>query len=624
MALTIFEFELPDGTVLEIEADESKQAEATAKAKEYIAAQQTTPAPQPTPQPELTPAQKLTDIARSGAKGAVTSLIGLASLPSMAQQGVASLMEKMGATRPTYGLRTAPTYEQLTGLVEQIPGAEAVTQYQPQTRKGRFAESVAEFTTPPLGLAPIRALKVGGATGTVQQFQEELGIEGPASIPLTLLTGGISTYATDPNRAVKLAAEALKGVPQEKIDLAKTVEAYAESKGVKLTAPELIQSDILTKLGESVYNSPEGGRIMYEYIKNRPQQMQAMAENLFDNHIAKNPEQLKKVLKNANVSAKEAVSEARTERTLESQQAGYKIADDDFLDTSQVKNILDDISEQIQLSAKGATKEKLISFRNRFIKKEIKPKDETVNILDQYGKPIGMKATETKIIPERSIRKISEIYRETRDAIADSTAGTAKEADALTKNQIKKLKPILNKIDEFLKTNENYLAGTEKYKQLTNTIVEPTLESIEPFLIGKGVTASKVKNQIFGIENVKPADIRATYTTINKIDKQAFPNLARVYFDQIIDRTLYKTTKAGRPSFGAGFNLFEALAGTKNLDKNFKAVLSGVAEARGLNKNEVLRGFDKFNEILKRTATLANVDNPKRPPDAIVLTREAA
>jgi len=138
------------------------------------------------------------------------------------------------------------------------------------------------------------------------------------------------------------------------------------------------------------------------------------------------------------------------------------------------------------------------------------------------------------------------------------------------------------------------------------------------------VTASKVKNQIFGIENVKPADIRATYTTINKIDKQAFPNLARVYFDQIIDRTLYKTTKAGRPSFGAGFNLFEALAGTKNLDKNFKAVLSGVAEARGLNKNEVLRGFDKFNEILKRTATLANVDNPKRPPDAIVLTREAA
>ena len=124
-----------------INADKAGDAEAAKiLANEIVKLRaQPTPVPQPTPQPELTPAQKLTDIARSGAKGAVTSLIGLASLPSMAQQGVASLMEKMGATRPTYGLRTAPTYEQLTGLVEQIPGAKAVTQYQPQTRKGRFA-----------------------------------------------------------------------------------------------------------------------------------------------------------------------------------------------------------------------------------------------------------------------------------------------------------------------------------------------------------------------------------------------------------------------------------------------------------------------------------------------------
>ena len=37
-----------------------------------------------------------------------------------------------------------------------------------------------------------------------------------------------------------------------------------------------------------------------------------------------------------------------------------------------------------------------------------------------------------------------------------------------------------------------------------------------------------------------------------------------------------------------------------------------------------MRGFDKFNEILKRTATLTNIDNPQKPPDAIVFTKEAA
>tara|TARA_R110000803_G_scaffold210792_1_gene283769 strand:+ start:889 stop:3150 length:2262 start_codon:yes stop_codon:yes gene_type:complete len=584
------------------------------------------------------------DYGRAAISGPLRGTIGLLEFPEMIKQAASGKVkqlatkiapkQKEGITKYFDALqqlqKTAPGGDAgrsiglLTQALRQQPQTKELLEYQPESRGARYLQSAGEYTFPTMGFGPLRGLKVGAPTGAVAEKLEEAEVSPYVSIPLTLAAGGVSSYVTDPNRAVKLAAETLKGVPQVKIDLAKTVEAYAESQGVKLTAPELIQGDILTKLGESVYNSPQGGRIMYEYIKNRPQEMQKIAENLFDNYIAKNPESLRKVYKDANISAEKAFDEATTERTLKSQQAGYSVANNEFIDESQVLNLINNIDNVLKPSVKGTPKNKLKQLRNRLIKKTITPKDETVNILDQYGKPLGMQSTEIKIIPESGVNNLSEILRETRETIARSKAGKANPKEALTNSEIKKIAPALNELDEILKTNTNYLAGTEKYKELTNTIVNPALEAVEPFLIGKGVTPSKVKNQIFGIANVKPSDIRETYTRINKIDKQAFPNLARAYFDQIIDQTLYKTTEAGRPSFGAGFDLYKGLAGTKNLDKNFNAVLSGVAEARGLNKNEVLRGFDKFNEILKRTATLANVDNPKKPPDAMVLTREAA
>ena len=57
-----------------------------------------------------------------------------------------------------------------------------------------------------------------------------------------------------------------------------------------MTAPELIDSDILTKLGESVYGTPVGGRVMFEYVKNRPEELQNVAKFLFDEKIAKKTE----------------------------------------------------------------------------------------------------------------------------------------------------------------------------------------------------------------------------------------------------------------------------------------------------------------------------------------------
>ncbi len=83
MAQVIYEFELPDGSILEIEGDEGKQAEATAKAKEYIAAQQPTP---------LTGKERAVDIGRSIATGAYKGIAGTAGLPGMLERGLEALV----------------------------------------------------------------------------------------------------------------------------------------------------------------------------------------------------------------------------------------------------------------------------------------------------------------------------------------------------------------------------------------------------------------------------------------------------------------------------------------------------------------------------------------------------
>ena len=74
----------------------------------------------------------------------------------------------------------------------------------------------------------------------------------------------------------------------------------------------------------------------------------------------------------------------------------------------------------------------------------------------------------------------------------------------------------------------------------------------------------------------------------------------------------------------AGFNLYKALAGTKAKEANLNQVLKGVAEANGVNPNSLLLGWNNFNEVLKRTGRLVNIDSPGAPIDPRFLPRDIA
>jgi hypothetical protein len=153
--------------------------------------------------------QKASDVLRSVATGAVRGVSGVAGLPALLEQVGPTkgfiqqmpggpLAELAKATQRT-GLISGkpgvafPSQQRIISGVEQIPGATAVTQYQPQTKAGEFAETISEFAAPgglfARGIKPAAtAMGVGGVGGVVQETQEQAGMSPWQSLPLTLLS----------------------------------------------------------------------------------------------------------------------------------------------------------------------------------------------------------------------------------------------------------------------------------------------------------------------------------------------------------------------------------------------------------------------------------------------------
>ena len=563
------------------------------------------------------------DILRSAAKGGLRGVTGLLGLPALGEQifPTAETLQQIPTVDPVLELLKAaqrtgivsgepgalfPSQETIMAGVEQIPGARAVTEYQPQTRLGEYAETISEFAVPgglfartPRALGT--ALGVGGVGGAVQETQEQIGLTPMQALPLTVVSTIASGYALSPNRAARYAKEAMKGVSDEELALAASVERKANELGINITAPELIDNKILKGVGDIVYGSEKGGDIMYNYIKNRPQEINKVADLLMD-EIIKKPESVRQVYKDIGTTADKAIRKAEQARRIQAEDAGYIVSNVENLDEAQIINVLGQIDEKIASFAQGSPNiSKLNQLKTRL----------TID--------------EANTIPETNINKLSAAMREFREKIADSKTGQADTRRFIDKDGRYALfnddgTGILNNLDNQLRTNVSYKNAQDTFARLSDEMVQPVLDSVEA--LGKGVTPDKVKAFVFNPTKNNVNDIKQTYTILNKTDKEAFPNIARAYIENAANKAFI--TKPGGESLKSGFDLYKSLAGTKAQKDNFNQVLIGVAEANGVNPNNLLLGFDKFNEVLKRTARITNIDNPKIPPDSRNLPQTAA
>ena len=572
------------------------------------------------------------DVPISFTKGSVLGGADIAGLPGLAQSGISSMVGKDISQAPASMMAAPlPQYQDIMNLIEKIPGAKRLTQYQPKTNLGEFAEMTGRFVGPTLpftkfrqegGLGRVgRAFGIGTAAAAPAYVLEDYPY---AAIPTSLLAGGSVALATAPSRAAEAAKAVLKDVSSDELALAKEVQKQANALGIPMTAPEIIDNKLLRDLGNLVYGSGKGGDVMYRYIANRPEKIKEVAADLVEK-IGKNPESLRGTYKDISEVAETAIKNVRKERTKKAQQ-WYKISNDEFVEEDQVLTIIDRIEETIKgLDRKDPTRQKLSNLKGSLIKKEIKPKDQP-QILDEFGKPIITQAPKTKIIPQTNINTLDNILKRFEDMVVDSKAGIAQQERFVEQNARRLFSNqegtgVLNFIDETLRTNPNYSKAKDVYAQLSDELVQPVIDNIAP-LAKNNIAPDTIKRFIFNPERNNVNDIRKTYEILNKTDPSAFPNIVRTYVKSAANKKL--VDKKGGESLASGFDLWKMLAGTDDAAANLNTALKGVAEAQGANPNNLVLGFQKFNDVLKRTARLANVDNPSSPPKEGLLLRDVA
>jgi len=578
----------------------------------------------------------IADVPISFAKGTAIGTVGAASIPSMIQQGQEYLFSKLPYGKQAQQIMSAmpytkplatPSMQQMMGLLESIPGAKSLTRYEPRTLLGQYAETAGEFIGPSAIVAGVKRspqmLKtagiLGGAGAGVQETQEQVGLSPIAAMPATVATTLIGGYAMGPSKASTYAQQALKGVSDDELRLAAALEKQANDLGLSITAAELIDNKIINSLGSIVYGTKEGGKIMYDYLKDRPQEVEKIATRLMDAMI-ENPQSIREVYKKVGTTADKALTRAKIDRTEAAQDAGYGVANTESIQPNNVLNIIKKINEQIDsLPIDNPTVIKLKKMKKRLIKK--------VEYETTVDPITGTETVRKIVIPQTNIKNLDTTLKEFKGYVDNSR--TVSSDAKMKKNYINEndrlyftnsdKDGVLDNLDLELRTNQNYNAGKNKYEQVSNELVDVVYMHTKE-LQKKNITPTTITGFIANPKGANKFDIEQTYKILNSEDPDVFPNIVRLYI-QDAATDAFKLQPTGQ-SLKSGFNLYSNLAGKNKA--NFDEMLKGVAEAYGVDKKTLLLGMDKFDKVLERTAKIANIDNPSFPPDQTVLTKEFA
>tara|TARA_R110000822_G_scaffold183337_1_gene322737 strand:+ start:696 stop:2804 length:2109 start_codon:yes stop_codon:yes gene_type:complete len=593
----IYEYDLPDGSILELEGEVGQEAKADAEYKRIIATEFA-------PKPELTKGQTALDYAKSTGSGAYKGLSYIPGFPGDIEQlGQQFLPEWM--TNPIIEgakpIQVFPTSAQIRGMAETVvPALEGAAEFKPQTTGGRYLQTGMEWAAPG-GVARKGAKTFGLGLGfgsgalyeTVESTSGSPGFASAVTIPAMLTAG----FLGGPSKAATLAERSLVGVSEKEIAKAINLENAAKIAGIKLLPGEALDNKMVAQLTESVLKSDLGSAYIYEAIKNRPKEVAALVGKQA-NKISGLPESQRAVFKMISDTAKTNIKQAKKTRTNKAQNAGYKVADDQDLPAETVLNIIDGINA-IRVGQNSPSASKLQNIKDQLTKEVIRDK-KTKEIIE--------------IIPETNINNLSSTYKQYKKEVDASNKELVVGGERFV---IEDLRSKLYNADETgaldflgraLNTNPAYKAGNEKFAELSNSLVKVVEENVLP-LSKKKIDLSKIENFVFNPKGANKTDIDNTLSTLNKTNPQATIEIANVYFRNAINNS-FGINKKGA-DLTEGFDFVEAVIGKKGKKReNFLAVINNVADARKVSRKDLKVGFENMLSILERTGRISNINKP--------------
>ena len=599
MATVIYEFELPNGDILEIEGEEGKQAEAELQAKKYISENRPK---------ELTNKEKTKDFGMSLASGVAKGAsyipgfvgdieqIGEQYLPSWLTRPLVKIdKEGIDYLPDEKAKQTFPTSQNIQDFVsDYIPPAENVFQYEPKTNLGKYTQTITEFATPGIAGKTKAARKfgtgLGASGGLVYQGSEDLTGSSGAAAGITLPFMFGAGFLARPGTAARVAESSLKSVQADEISKAANLEKRAQELGVKLLPGEVFDDKQIQQLSDFVVKSERGSPYIYEAVKGRGDATRRVAEQQAKN-IADAPTSQREIFELIQDVSTQAIKKSKIQRSVTAQQAGYKVSNNESVSPEQVFSVIDEIDIAIASFPKNSPNiNKLKQIKNQLIKQKIKK----------------------QIIPETNINKLDSVFKQFRDDYQNSQKGVASETRFIDKQLGSKLfnttgDGILDSLNAELRTNLNYAKANDTFAKLSNDLVNPVIRNVAP-LSKNNITLDKINKFVFDPKHSNVKDINKTLGTLNKTDSQATIQIANVYFRNALNRA-FPITKQGE-DLTQGFNLVKSVIGTGNQRKNFMAVLDNVAQAKGVNPNSLKVGFEKMFNVLERTGRISAINKP--------------
>ena len=492
-----------------------------------------------------------------------------------------------------------PTSQEIRNeAINLIPALQALETYQPKTSAGGYLQSIPEFAAPGLlgktKTARKFGLGLGAGTGATYETLEQLTGSPGLSLGISLPAQLIASYLLGPSKAARLAENATSTVTKKQIDDAINLEATAANQGVKLLPGETVDNKFVKQLTEDVYQSDQGAPLIYDVIKDRPVAAQKLATDQADK-IAGVPESQREVIDLISDTAEKSVKSAKTSRRIQAQEAGYKVANNETITTTQAQNVIDNIDD-------------LLDGPNT----PIAPNSRNYNILKQIRNELVRKVDGNEI-PVTNINQLDTVFKTYRDASKLSSKNVATDSQFMDAN----LRNILFNDDntgaldvlvDTLNTNPSYKKANQVFEELSNTLVNVTTRNLDGLLKGN-IKQGTIENFVFNPTMSNVNDINKTMQILAKQDSEAVRQIANVYFRNAINNAFPITVKQGE-DLSQGFKLIEKIAGKGQQRANFMAMLDNVAEVNKVPKKEFKVGFEKMINILERTGRLNNINRP--------------
>lgn len=607
------------------------------------------------------------DVAKSAAVAPAKAVVGIAGLPGTVRELAQAGKQKILSYLPEGVAKADAAIPKLPMLTDYWPsggdlrqGAEKITGawYDPQSRTAKVADTGMQtamtmgrnWLTAPKQAAAVTAGVTGGTEAAGAATNDN---------PLMRLLGGIiggagpAAVNAARSRPGQVVRDAIGTPTQAEIDAALAIQARAKAEGVPLLGTESL--DRGHQLASYIRSSPTGNPVMERFLNQRSDQVKSAAERGL---LAQTGPRLTPA-ENA-ATAQRAATDVLTsaERDVtDITRPLYVAASGDKVPEEEIAKLVLQAQRQAQGDTTGIIAPTLDEFRKRLtIGGEVVPQKRPLPLTEApsifrtidkaiiespqspigrtieraaattqphgYGTNLPARQMPIQEQPQQMFSNDIGTLDRARKYFRDKMDLPPFAADAIPKEANSALTGLNAQLKSLMEQNSptwSYARGL--HQQLMREDVEPLLAGDIGRLAGRGYDPKAFPptarmETVLGDANVaRPTTVRDLADRLNAVDKNAFPGIVQTHIENKLNAALEKNFPGPNPAAGAKFS--KAIVGTPQDQANFNEMMRGVAQARGVDPEELVRGANNLLQVLERTGRTPGIGSPTQPRQEI-------